>query len=47
MTTKLATAYGLQYVGYYLSTAAVLTIVGLLAIRETRNEDLSAIVEAL
>jgi MFS family permease len=33
--TKLATAYGLQYVGYYLSAAAALTIVGLLAIRET------------
>jgi len=45
IATKLATAYGLQYVGYYLSAAAVLTIIGLLAIRETRNEDLTAIVE--
>ena len=45
IATKLATAYGLQYVGYYLSAAAVLTIIGLFAIRETRNEDLTAIVE--
>jgi metabolite-proton symporter len=39
--TWLATRYGLAYVGYYLSTAAALTIVGLLAIPETRDEDLS------
>jgi metabolite-proton symporter len=46
IATKLATAYGLQYVGYYLSASAVLTIVGLLAVRETKNEDLAAVVEA-
>jgi metabolite-proton symporter len=37
----LATNYGLPFVGYYLSAAAVLTIAGLLAIRETRDEDIS------
>jgi metabolite-proton symporter len=46
LATKLATAYGLQYVGYYLTAAALLTIVGLLAIRETKDEDLTAVVEA-
>jgi hypothetical protein len=35
---KLATAYGLQYVGYYLTAAAVLTIIGLVAIRETKEQ---------
>jgi metabolite-proton symporter len=39
--TWLATTYGLQYVGYYLSASAVLTFAGLLAIRETRDEDLA------
>jgi metabolite-proton symporter len=38
--TWLATRYGLAYVGYYLSIAAALTIIGLLAIPETRDEDL-------
>jgi metabolite-proton symporter len=42
IATRLATAYGLQYVGYYLSAAALLSIIGLLAIRETKNEDLTA-----
>jgi len=47
IATKLATAYGLQYVGYYLSGSAVLTIIGLLAIRETKNDDLAiAAIEA-
>jgi MFS family permease len=46
IATKLATAYGLQYVGYYLTAAALLTIVGLLSIRETKDEDLTAVVEA-
>ena len=46
IATKLAQNYGLQYVGYYLTGAALLTIVGLLAIRETKDEDLSAVVEA-
>jgi metabolite-proton symporter len=35
--TWLAQHYGLQYVGYYLSTASVLSIVGLLATRETKD----------
>jgi metabolite-proton symporter len=37
IATYLATNYGLQYVGYYLTGAAVLTIIGLLATRETRD----------
>jgi metabolite-proton symporter len=41
----LAKNYGLQYVGYYLSASALLTIVGLLSIKETKHEDLSAVVE--
>jgi metabolite-proton symporter len=36
----LAKKYGLQYVGYYLSLAAVLTFIGLLAARETKDEAL-------
>jgi len=36
----LAKNYGLPYVGYYLSGSAVLTFIGLLAIRETKNDDL-------
>ena len=42
IATRLATAYGLQYVGYYLSSAAALTVVGLLSIRETRHQDFHA-----
>ena len=38
--TWLATKFGLAYVGYYLSASAALTILGLLAIPETRDEDL-------
>jgi metabolite-proton symporter len=38
--TWLARTYGLQYVGYYLTGAALLTIVGLLGIPETRDSDL-------
>ena len=38
--TYLATTYGLQYVGYYLSAAAVLSLIGLYATRETKNEQL-------
>jgi MFS family permease len=41
----LAKNYGLQYVGYYLSASALLTIVGLLSIKETKHEDLAAVVE--
>ena len=35
--TWLAQNYGLQYVGYYLTGSAVLTLVGLLAIKETKD----------
>jgi metabolite-proton symporter len=42
VATWLAKTYGLQYVGYYLSIAAMLTLLGLLAMRETRDEDLTA-----
>ena len=40
IATTLATRYGLQYVGYYLSASAVLTLFGLLMIRETKDDDL-------
>jgi metabolite-proton symporter len=36
--TYLATTYGLQYVGYYLSASAALSLAGLLATRETKDE---------
>src|ERR1700678_655239 len=42
IATWLADAYGLQYVGYYLSAAALLTLLGLLSIRETKDDDLAA-----
>ena len=38
--TYLAQSYGLQYVGYYLSTSGILSIVGLLATRETKDAKL-------
>ena len=40
IATYLATNYGLQFVGYYLTGAAMLTIGGLLATRETRDRSL-------
>lgn len=40
IATWLAKNYGLEYVGYYLCVSAVLTFVGLLMIRETKDEDL-------
>jgi MFS family permease len=40
IATWLAKTYGLQYVGYYLSLAAVLTLAGLLAVRETKDDRL-------
>ena len=40
IATYLAKNYGLQYVGYYLSAAALLTLVGLFSIHETRGENL-------
>jgi MFS family permease len=41
IATWLATTYGLSYVGYYLSAAALLTLAGLFAAPETKDEDLS------
>jgi MFS family permease len=41
IATWLAKNYGLQYVGYYLTGSAVLTFLGLLLIRETRDDDLT------
>ena len=41
IATYLAKTYGLQYVGYYLTASAVLTLVGLLLIRETKDRDLA------
>ena len=40
IATWLARNYGLQYVGYYLSLAAVLTLAGLFAARETKDDAL-------
>ncbi|HMF94503.1 MAG TPA: MFS transporter [Vicinamibacterales bacterium] len=36
--TYLANNYGLQYVGYYLSAGSVLSVIGLLATRETKDD---------
>ena len=38
IATWLARNYGLQYVGYYLSVAAVLTLIALIATRETKDD---------
>jgi len=38
IATWLAQNFGLTYVGYYLTGASALTLVGLLAIRETKDE---------
>jgi metabolite-proton symporter len=38
--TYLATNYGLNYVGYYISGIATLSLLGLLATKETKDEDL-------
>jgi MFS family permease len=38
--TWLATHYGLQYVGYYLTASALLTIAGLLGVPETSHQSL-------
>jgi metabolite-proton symporter len=42
IATWLAKTHGLPWVGYYLSTSAVLTLVGLLSIRETKDRDLAS-----
>jgi MFS family permease len=41
IATWLANNYGLEFVGYYLSCAAVLSLIGLLATRETKDRDLT------
>lgn len=41
IATWLATNYGLQFVGYYLSLAAILTLIGLLLMGETKDHDLA------
>lgn len=41
IATWLAQNYGLPCVGYYLSASAVLTLGGLLSIRETKDDDLA------
>ena len=38
IATKLATTYGLQAVGYYLTAASILSLLAFLAIRETKND---------
>jgi metabolite-proton symporter len=43
--TWLAKTYGLQYVGYYLTASAVLTFLGLLLIRETKDDDLTVVAD--
>jgi MFS family permease len=42
IATWLARSYGLRFVGYYLSAAAIISLVGLLAIGETSHTDLDA-----
>jgi hypothetical protein len=39
--TWLAKHYGLPWVGYHLTASAVLTFVGLLLVRETKDDDLA------
>jgi MFS family permease len=41
IATWLAGRYGVNYVGYYLTGAAVLTAIGLLAVRETKDAELA------
>jgi metabolite-proton symporter len=43
LATTLATNYGLQYVGYYLSFGAGISIVALLVLRSLVNRDLEAV----
>jgi metabolite-proton symporter len=42
IATWLARNYGLQYVGYYLAFAALLTLIGFLGTSETKDRDLTA-----
>ena len=41
IATSLANRYGLQYVGYYLAASAALTLIGLIATRETKDRPLT------
>lgn len=41
IATWLARTHGLPYVGYYLSGSAALTLLGVLSIRETKDDDLA------
>ncbi|MHB9020412.1 MAG: MFS transporter [Halothiobacillus sp.] len=43
LATWLANHFGLAYVGYYLSAAALLTLVGLISIKETKGNSLERI----
>ncbi len=43
ISTWLAEKHGLQWVGYYLSASAAVTLLGLLLIRETKGDDLNAV----
>ncbi len=40
IATYLAKTYGLPYVGYYLCGSAILTILGLMMIRETKDDSI-------
>jgi len=42
IATWLASNYGLEYVGYYLTGAALLTLGGLMAMHETKDHDLTS-----
>lgn len=42
IATWLAKSYGLKYVGFYLTAAAALTLVGLVSIPETKDQDLAS-----
>lgn len=43
IATYLAKTYGLQFVGYYLIGSALLTLVGLMMMRETKDDDLTTV----
>jgi metabolite-proton symporter len=42
IATWLANHHGLQFVGYYLTSAAAISLLGLLGTRETKDDDLTA-----
>ena len=42
IATSLANTYGVRYVGYYLTAAALLSLAGVIATRETRDRDLTS-----